>query len=48
MMDKRKAVTSFDKSISKFKTLIKSRPAFAYVVCNRCHFQKYVILLKNA
>ena len=43
MMDKRKGITSFDKSVSKFKTLIKSGPVFVCVVCNRCHYQKYVI-----
>ena len=43
MMDKRKGITSFDKSVSKFKTLIKSGPVFVGVVCNRCHYQIYVI-----
>ena len=46
MMDKRKGITSFDKSVSKFKTLIKSGPVFVCVVCNRCHYQKSVIFLK--
>ena len=38
MMDKRKGITSFDKSVSKFKALIKSAPVFVFVVCNRCHY----------
>ena len=46
MMDKRKEITSIDKSVSKFKTLIKSGPVFVFVVCNRCPYQKHVILLK--
>ena len=46
MMNKRKGKTSFDKSVSKFKTLIKSGPVFVCVVCNRCHYQKSVIFLK--
>ena len=46
MMDKRKGITSFEKSVSKFKTLIKSGSAFACVVCNRCHFRKSVTFLK--
>ena len=46
MMDKRKGMTSFDKSVSKFKTLIKSGPVFVCVVCNRYHYQKSVIFLK--
>ena len=41
-MDKRKG-TSFDESVSKFKTLIKNGPVFVSVVCNRCHYQKSVI-----
>ena len=46
-MDKRKGITSFDKSVSKFKTLIKSGPVFVCVVCNRCHYQKSVLLKKQ-
>ena len=46
MMDKRKGMTSFDKNVSKFKTLIKSGPVFVCVACNRYHYQKSVIFLK--
>ena len=46
MMDKRKGITSFDKSVSKFKTLTKSGPVFVCVSCNRFHYQKYVIFKK--
>ena len=41
-MDKRKGITLFDKSVSKFKTLIKSGPVFmlyvivVVVICNTC------------
>ena len=45
-MDKRNGITSFDKSVSKCKTLIKSGPVFVSVVCNRCLYQKSVIFLK--
>ena len=45
-MDKRKGITSFDKSVTKFKTLIKSGRVFVCVVCNHCHYQKSVIFLK--
>ena len=46
MVDKRKGITSFDESISKFTTLVKSGPVFVCVLCNRCHYQKSVIFLK--
>ena len=42
-MVKRKGITSFDKSVIKFKTLIKSGPVLVCVVCNRCHDQKSAI-----
>ena len=45
-MDERNEITLFDKSVSKFKTLIKSGTGFVYVVCNRCHYQKSVIFYK--
>ena len=38
MVNKTKGITSFDKSVSKFKALIKSAPVFVFVVCNRCHY----------
>ena len=44
-MDKRKEITSFDESVNKFKTLIKNGPVFVSVVCNRCHYRKFVIFL---
>ena len=47
MMYKRKEVTSFDKSVTKFKTLINSRLVFVCVLCNRCLYQKSVIFLKS-
>ena len=43
MMEKRKGIASFDKSASKFKTLIKSGTVSVCVVCNRCHYHKSVI-----
>ena len=46
-MDKRKGITSFDKSLSKFKTLIKSGPVFVSVVCNCCHYQKSDFFFKK-
>ena len=46
MMDKRKGITSFDKTVSKFKTLIKSGPVFVCVLWNRCHYQKSVTFFK--
>ena len=46
-MDKRKGITSFDKSVSKFKTLINSGPVFVCVVYNICHYQKSVLLKKQ-
>ena len=47
MMEKRKGITSFDKSASKFKTLIKSGTVSVCVVCNRFHYHKSVIFLKK-
>ena len=41
-MDKGKGIGSFDKSVSKFKTL-ESGPVFVSVVCNRCHYHECVI-----
>ena len=43
MMDNWKGITSFDKSVSEFKTLIKSVPVFVCVVCNLFHYHKSVI-----
>ena len=43
MMDKRKEITSFNKNVSKFKTLMKRRPVFVCLVRYRCHYQKSVI-----
>ena len=45
-MDKGKGIASFDKSGSKFKTLVKSGPVFVCVVCNRCHYHECVIFWK--
>ena len=42
MMDKRKGIASFDKSVSECKTLIKSVLVFVCVVCNRFHYHKSV------
>ena len=42
-MDKGKGIASFDKSVSKFKTLVKSGPFFVCVVCNPCHYHECVI-----
>ena len=47
IMDKRKGITSFDKSVSKFKIIIKTGPIFFCVGCNRCHYQKSYFF-KNA
>ena len=46
MMNTRKGITLFDKSVSKFNTLIKSGPVFVCVVCNCCRYQKSVIFSK--
>ena len=46
MMNTRKGITSFDKSVSKFNTLIKSGLVFVCVVCNCCRYQKSVIFSK--
>ena len=46
-MDKRKGVTWFAKTVSKFKTLIKSGPVFVCIVFNRCHYQKICYFLRN-
>ena len=45
-MDKRKEIASFNKNVSKFKTLMKSGPVFVCVVRNRCHYQKSFIFKK--
>ena len=46
-MDKRKGITLFDKSVSKFKTLIKSGPVFmlyviVVIVRNLLFFKKCI------
>ena len=46
-MDKRKEITSFDKSVSKFKTPIKRGPVFVCAACNRSHYQKSVFFFKK-